>query len=963
MRPHPRSTAAGVAALAWVACLITMVSWSALVRGQVVGRRDGVINNAAPAAASPVAQAPAPASTQPAGPALTLTNGGFTGGELLDSAQAGAIRWKSPAFVDPVEFRADALASIRWPNPPGRVEPAGDFRFELAGGDVAFGQLVALDDASAELDLPGLGRFRLDRKAVQRIQPRRRGAEILYSGPNGLAEWQETKGKGTWREESGQPITDQPGAGLQGEFPLPDRAVIEFEVSWKGAADFVLALGTSGDAESLRQAFRFEVWGGTLVVNRESGDKADLAAIGQVADLKNRVQLIAYLDQAAGRLLVVGPNGKPIADLTVPSAREPLKVVGNPPGNDKVAPASKSGIALINIKGDVRLDRLRVGRWDGVSPRSFDGDRSRIHLADGTVSYGQVLGYDGEARTFLVKDEAGESRVGLDRIADVFLSRPDDAPARAVRASLGDGTRLSGDLIRVEGGRAELAVPGFRDPVPLPVAALRMLAWLRAEAATNETPNGRLGTLEAEGIRLPGALGEGRVAGNSGLAWKPIGGSAGALRPDFSGQITYVEPKSPGSPAAAQPLPPPQRPNAALALNNMVGQLTNTAARRKIEARQALHLRTGDVIPGEITSIDEEGVRFKSPLAPGTFVPHAKVKAVELVALDDGGIKVGKAKRERLLTLPRMQKGSPPTQLIRSVNGDYLRGRILSMDQKKLEVEIHLDPKPIPRERISRIIWFHADELDPTKAPTPTPEEKSQARIQAIRSDGVRITFRPEGFVDGAVAGSSDVLGAVTVKPDDIDQILLGSKIEQTAAQVAYGKWILHNAEEPKFVKGTDGGETPSGTDSPMVGKLAPDFTLDLLDGQKFHLADNKGQVVILDFWATWCGPCLQAMPQVERAAKEFKDKGVKLIAVNLQEAPRDIKAMLERQKFDVTVALDRDGVVAEKYAATAIPQTVVIDRQGNVARLYVGSSPDLEERLKEVLTAIDKPAPAPAPK
>ena len=64
-------------------------------------------------------------------------------------------------------------------------------------------------------------------------------------------------------------------------------------------------------------------------------------------------------------------------------------------------------------------------------------------------------------------------------------------------------------------------------------------------------------------------------------------------------------------------------------------------------------------------------------------------------------------------------------------------------------------------------------------------------------------------------------------------------------------------------------------------------------------------------------------MPQVERVTQEFRDQGVQLIAVNLQETPKEITAMLERHKLDLTVALDRDGVVAEKYAANAIPQTV----------------------------------------
>ena len=81
-------------------------------------------------------------------------------------------------------------------------------------------------------------------------------------------------------------------------------------------------------------------------------------------------------------------------------------------------------------------------------------------------------------------------------------------------------------------------------------------------------------------------------------------------------------------------------------------------------------------------------------------------------------------------------------------------------------------------------------------------------------------------------------------------------------------------------------------------------------------------------------------MPQVEKVAGEFRDRGVQLIAVNLQEEPKQISAMLERHKLQPTVALDRDGAVAEKYAANAIPQTVIIKGDGTVARLFVGGGP-----------------------
>ena len=83
---------------------------------------------------------------------------------------------------------------------------------------------------------------------------------------------------------------------------------------------------------------------------------------------------------------------------------------------------------------------------------------------------------------------------------------------------------------------------------------------------------------------------------------------------------------------------------------------------------------------------------------------------------------------------------------------------------------------------------------------------------------------------------------------------------------------------------------------------------------------------MVLDFWATWCGPCLQAMPQVDRVVREFSDQDVQLIAVNLEEPAKQITSTLERHKLQMAVALDRDGVVAAKYEATAIPQTVIIE-------------------------------------
>ena len=128
--------------------------------------------------------------------------------------------------------------------------------------------------------------------------------------------------------------------------------------------------------------------------------------------------------------------------------------------------------------------------------------------------------------------------------------------------------------------------------------------------------------------------------------------------------------------------------------------------------RRALYLRTGDIIPAEVTKIDEKGVTIRTSHSKDAFVPHEKIKAVELSEEPIIPIRLNKAKRERLLTLPRMQKGSPPTHLIRSKNGDYLRGRVVGMDAKSLQVEVRLEVKTLPRDRVARIIWLQAEDLE-----------------------------------------------------------------------------------------------------------------------------------------------------------------------------------------------------------------------------------------------------------
>jgi thiol-disulfide isomerase/thioredoxin len=135
------------------------------------------------------------------------------------------------------------------------------------------------------------------------------------------------------------------------------------------------------------------------------------------------------------------------------------------------------------------------------------------------------------------------------------------------------------------------------------------------------------------------------------------------------------------------------------------------------------------------------------------------------------------------------------------------------------------------------------------------------------------------------------------------------------------------------------------------VGKPAPDFELKNPDGQTVSLKSLKGSVVVLDFWATWCGPCKMAMPGVQRLHEQFKDKGVKIYGVNCWERGGDPVKFMKEKKYTYGLLLKGDKV-ADKYKIVGIPTFYVIDTEGKVA--YAGTfKPGSSE--KELSKAIEK--------
>ena len=137
-------------------------------------------------------------------------------------------------------------------------------------------------------------------------------------------------------------------------------------------------------------------------------------------------------------------------------------------------------------------------------------------------------------------------------------------------------------------------------------------------------------------------------------------------------------------------------------------------------------------------------------------------------------------------------------------------------------------------------------------------------------------------------------------------------------------------------------------------GKPAPAFSLPLLDGGRADLVQHAGkEVVILDFWATWCGPCVLALPILTEIAAAYREKEVRLYTVNQGEDEPTIRDFLAKKKLKMAVALDTEGKVAKSYGVEGLPQTIIIDRAGVVRAVHLGFSPDLKEMITGELDAV----------
>ncbi|MEO2177768.1 MAG: TlpA disulfide reductase family protein [bacterium] len=146
----------------------------------------------------------------------------------------------------------------------------------------------------------------------------------------------------------------------------------------------------------------------------------------------------------------------------------------------------------------------------------------------------------------------------------------------------------------------------------------------------------------------------------------------------------------------------------------------------------------------------------------------------------------------------------------------------------------------------------------------------------------------------------------------------------------------------------------PSSVMAVELDQPAPDFTLKSMSGENLRLEELRGKVVLINFWASWCGPCRQEMPILDRIHQRYEPTGFSVLGVNVESDPTKARKIADRTRVKFPLVLDQKQQVSEAYNVEAMPYTVLVDRDGKVRYIHAGYKPGDEQiyinRLKKLL-------------
>jgi thiol-disulfide isomerase/thioredoxin len=528
----------------------------------------------------------APVDTAPAVPTLRWKNGETLPGDLVGASE-NSLNWKSAFFQDPLQVRWDVIDRIDWPSNP--VQPKDPFAIALRDGSFIYGDIAAISADTVSIHSTRHGDAALKRSEVLSIR-RRQNTKLVYAGPIGDVGWEPMVNQqdGSVARNSGQfdstsPVVTGPGGALlirswnRSAFlnvTLPPALDVEFRLHSSKRPEFLVALGGN-----VREPLRVETWDNVLVL--AAGDQFKI--IRRIQDDERNIALRVCWDPATQECSVFAPSGEPITTWKL----------STPPST------STPGFVVQNRGLDLSLDELRVRAWDGKTPGRVDSKQTRVDLDDGrTVGGTSVSGSQG----MLSVQSPGSSAAATFPLGqvDAIVFSPDapQTPAHATSLAFNDETLLFGHLAGLDNGRAAFATSFTSQPLSVQMDSPRQLLTAPSDqpAPANQpppaSPDGE-DQISLQDTTLHGKL---STTADGALGWMPVGGVA-AARPSLALPIEIIRAVPKDAPLPADPA--------------------------------LFYLNSGDILPGNLRSLDRTGVQFESSLMDARLLPSAQLEAIQ----------------------------------------------------------------------------------------------------------------------------------------------------------------------------------------------------------------------------------------------------------------------------------------------------------------------------------------------
>ena len=134
---------------------------------------------------------------------------------------------------------------------------------------------------------------------------------------------------------------------------------------------------------------------------------------------------------------------------------------------------------------------------------------------------------------------------------------------------------------------------------------------------------------------------------------------------------------------------------------------------------------------------------------------------------------------------------------------------------------------------------------------------------------------------------------------------------------------------------------------------IAPDFTLKSQTGKNLKLSELRGKVIMINFWASWCGPCRQEMPVLDQLYKHYRPLDFTVLGVNVEQNPDDAKSLLKDVSVSFPILFDKENKVSKLYNIKGMPSTVLVDRDGNVRYVHIGYQSGTEQEYQQQIRTL----------